>query len=78
MSSLQTLDIKSNEVSPHISRVLSTLCSDGKNAPPKSLHTRTAKKQELSIKKTLLFATTMQKHFKSAIATKRIENMYSD
>lgn len=78
MTSLQTLDIKSNEVSAHISRVLSTLCLDGKNALPKSLHTRTVKKQELFIKKTQLFATMMQKHFKSAIAIKRIENMYSD
>ena len=73
MTSLQTLDIKSNEVSPHISRVLSTLCSDGKNAPPKSLHTRTAKKQELSIKKTQLFAMMMQRLFKSVITTKRNE-----
>ena len=78
MTSLQTLDIKSNEVFPHISRVLSTLCLDGKNALRKSLHTRTAKKQELSIKRTLLFATTMPKHFKSAITTKRIEIKYSD
>lgn len=78
MTSLQTLDIKSNEVSPHILRVLSTLCSDGKNALPKSLHTRTVKKQELSIKKTQLFATTMQKPFKFAITTTRIEIMYSD
>jgi hypothetical protein len=73
MTSLQTLDIKSNEVLSELYRVSSTLCLDGKNALPKFLHIRTAKKQELSIKKTQLFAMMMQRLFKSVITTKRNE-----
>ena len=47
-------------------------CLDGVNAVNKSKHTRTVKKQEPSIIKIQLFATTKPENYKLAITIKRI------
>lgn len=58
MASLQTLDIKSNEVSPLAFRVSSMHLLDGTSAHHRSKLTKIARRPALFTRRTQLFVTT--------------------
>jgi hypothetical protein len=71
MTSLQTLDIKSNEVLLPPSRASSTPSSAGTSAPRRSRPTRTARRPALSSIRTQPSATTKQRRSRPATTPRR-------
>lgn len=71
MASLQTLDIKSNEVPPLAYRVSSMLLLDGTSAPRRSKPMKIARRLAQFTRRTQLFAMIRLAHCRPATAIAR-------